>query len=83
MTVTSSPRSDALRAIATRVLTAPDVPAMAQNPVPTSSYFGINVKNWTPCFPRRPALRWALSFLSLDLRPISSLRCSQTAARHA
>ena len=42
MTATSSSRSDALRAIATRVLTAPDVPAMSRNPVPTSSYFGIN-----------------------------------------
>jgi glutamine synthetase len=42
MTASSSPRSDALRAIATRVLEAPDVPAMAKDPVPTSAYFGIN-----------------------------------------
>ena len=42
MTATNTPRSDALRAIATRALVAPDVPAMAKEPVPTSAYFGMN-----------------------------------------
>lgn len=42
MTATSTPRSEALRAIATRVLSTPDVPAMAKDPIPTSAYFGIN-----------------------------------------
>ncbi|HEX4934972.1 MAG TPA: glutamine synthetase III, partial [Gemmatimonadaceae bacterium] len=40
MTVSSTPRSDALRAIANRAPIIPDVPAMAPNPKPTSSYFG-------------------------------------------
>jgi len=42
MTASNTPRSDVLRAIATRALVAPDVPAMSKDPVPTSSYFGIN-----------------------------------------
>jgi glutamine synthetase len=37
-----TPRSSALRAIATRAAIAPDVPAMATELTPTSSYFGIN-----------------------------------------
>lgn len=38
----SSPRSDALRAIATRAPIIPKVPALAEPPVPTSAYFGSN-----------------------------------------
>lgn len=37
-----TPRSSALRAIATRAAIEPDVPAMAKELTPTSSYFGIN-----------------------------------------
>ena len=40
MTASSTPRSDALRAIATRAAIIPDVPAMKANPTPTSAYFG-------------------------------------------
>ncbi len=40
MTASPTPRSDALRAIATRTPIVPDVPAMAANPKPTSEYFG-------------------------------------------
>jgi glutamine synthetase len=42
MTASSTPRSDAMRAIATRAAIVPDVPAMAATPVPTSAYFGSN-----------------------------------------
>ena len=42
MTASSTPRSDAMRAIATRAAIIPDVPAMAETPVPTSAYFGSN-----------------------------------------
>ena len=42
MTASSTPRSDAMRAIATRAAITPDVPAMAATPVPTSVYFGSN-----------------------------------------
>ncbi len=40
MSASSTPRSDALRAIATRSAIVPDVPAMRPDPKPTSSYFG-------------------------------------------
>jgi len=39
---TSSPRTDALRAIATRTPIIPQVPALAEPPIPTSAYFGSN-----------------------------------------
>ena len=38
----SSPRTDALRAIATRTPIIPQVPALAEPPIPTSAYFGHN-----------------------------------------
>ena len=37
-----SPRSSAMRAISTRVVDAPDVPADSDETMPTSEYFGIN-----------------------------------------
>ncbi len=40
MSASSTPRSDALRAIATRAAIIPDVPAMRPDPKPTSAYFG-------------------------------------------
>ena len=40
MSASSTPRSEALRAIATRAAIIPDVPAMRPDPKPTSSYFG-------------------------------------------
>jgi len=40
MTASSTPRSDALRAIATRSAIVPDVPAMRDDHKPTSAYFG-------------------------------------------
>ena len=40
MSSVSTPRTDALRAIATRAAIVPDVPAMRPNPTPTSAYFG-------------------------------------------
>src|ERR1017187_1362138 len=42
MSSSFSPRSAAMRAIATRVVTAPDIPASNDTPVPTSQYFGTN-----------------------------------------
>jgi glutamine synthetase len=42
MPASNTPRASALRAIATRAIIAPDVPAMAAEVTPTSSYFGIN-----------------------------------------
>ncbi len=42
MPASETPRSSALRAIATRAAIVPDVPAMAKELTPTSSYFGIN-----------------------------------------
>ena len=40
--MTSSPRVAALRAISTRLVPEPDIPTMADEPTPVSSYFGIN-----------------------------------------
>ncbi|MEY4007880.1 MAG: hypothetical protein RLZZ467_926, partial [Gemmatimonadota bacterium] len=40
--MSSTPRSDALRAIATRAPIVPKVPALAEPPIPTSAYFGSN-----------------------------------------
>jgi glutamine synthetase len=40
MSASSTPRSEALRAIATRAAIIPDVPAMRPDPKPTSAYFG-------------------------------------------
>ena len=40
MSASSTPRSEALRAIATRPAITPDVPAMRADPKPTSAYFG-------------------------------------------
>src|ERR1039458_7277869 len=42
MSSSLSPRSAAMRAIATRVVTPPDIPASNDTPVPTSQYFGMN-----------------------------------------
>src|ERR1039458_2863428 len=42
MSSSLSPRSAAMRAIATRVVTPPDIPASNETPVPTSQYFGMN-----------------------------------------
>lgn len=42
MSAANTPRVAALRAIATRSVDIPDVPSMADEPVPTSAYFGIN-----------------------------------------
>src|SRR5688500_10599739 len=40
MSASSTPRSEALRALASRSAIVPDVPAMRAAPKPTSSYFG-------------------------------------------
>jgi glutamine synthetase len=42
MSSSVSPRSAAIRAIATRVVTPPDIPASSDTPVPASQYFGMN-----------------------------------------
>jgi glutamine synthetase len=42
MEASTSPRSATMRAIATRVVTPPDIPASHDKPIPTSHYFGIN-----------------------------------------
>ena len=42
MTASITPRVAALRAITTRSVEQPDIPTMADEPIPTSSYFGIN-----------------------------------------
>ena len=42
MTASVTPRTAALRAISTRAVVEPDLPTMAEDPVPTSAYFGMN-----------------------------------------
>jgi glutamine synthetase len=42
MSASVTARAAALRAIATRSVEEPDVPVMAEEPIPTSAYFGIN-----------------------------------------
>lgn len=42
MSAPITPRTEALRAIAAHPVPEPDVPSMAEEPVPTSAYFGIN-----------------------------------------
>jgi glutamine synthetase len=42
MSSSITPRSAAMRAISTRVVTAPEIPASHDVPVPTSQYFGVN-----------------------------------------